>query len=182
MIEGSNRSRRVLLAVLVVGGLAVLSSYVYGYLAHPESRWDIWGGVPLSLRPLYTVSMFAAALGFFPFTLFFLLEVKPTDVRLPGATGYGVIVALYALALIASAAWMPLTFQMIEAPSQPVWYAIRVVLGLVALAAIGLLVALLKLRERKPVSWYRAAVVGCVLFCWQTVVLDAVLWPLYYPL
>jgi len=182
VIEGSNRSRRVLLAVLVVGGLAVLSSYVYGYLAHPESRWDIWGGVPLSLRPLYTVSMFAAALGFFPFTLFFLLEVKPTDVRLPGATGYGVIVALYALALIASAAWMPLTFQMIEAPSQPVWYAIRVVLGLVALAAIGLLVALLKLRERKPVSWYRAAVVGCVLFCWQTVVLDAVLWPLYYPL
>ncbi len=46
----------------------VLASYVHGYVTNPDIRWDIWGGIPSSLRPVYTVSMLGATAGFFLFT------------------------------------------------------------------------------------------------------------------
>jgi hypothetical protein len=174
------RLQRALFAVLVVGGVAVLASYGQGYLAHPDIRWDIWGGIPSALRPLYTVSMFAAAVGYIPLTLFILLRLDPSRVRFAAPLGYGVFVALYALVLAGSAAWMPLTYRMIEDPSHITWIAIRVTLGIVALASISLLLALLRLDQRQPAAWYRLAVAGSLLFCWQTVVLDAIVWPHYF--
>jgi hypothetical protein len=58
--------RRSLLALNVIGGTAVLASYVVGLGAVPGDA--LWGGVPESLRPLYTVNMFLAAAGYFLFT------------------------------------------------------------------------------------------------------------------
>ena len=56
------RSNRTALIVLnLVGGIAVLASYAWGIGGHPDARNALWGGVPDSLRPLYTVSMFSAA-------------------------------------------------------------------------------------------------------------------------
>ncbi|MBN1153073.1 MAG: hypothetical protein JXA58_07675 [Dehalococcoidia bacterium] len=160
----------------------MLVSYVHSFVSNPGIRWDIWGGVPPDLRPLYTASMLGAAVGFFPFTSFILLKAEPSWFRRRPDGGYCVFVALYALVLVASAAWMPLTYRMIEAPSGELWLAIRIVLGGVAVSALGLLLALLKSEQRQPRRWYRAALVGCVLFCWQTVVLDAIVWPYYFPL
>ena len=177
-----SRLQRALLVVVVVGGIAVLASYFHGYLAHPDIRWDIWGGTPSALRPLYTVSMLAAAVGYIPLTLFILFGIEPSRVRLVARLGYGVFVVLYVLVLSGSAAWMPLTYCMIEVPSHVTWIAIRVTLGVVAAASLGLLLAMLRIDQRQPALWYRLAVGGCVLFCWQTVILDAVVWPHYFPL
>lgn len=174
--------QRVLFRVVLVGGIAVLVTYAHGFLTHPEIRWDIWGGVPASLRPLYTASMCAAAAGFFPFTLFILLRLESSHARLGADLGYGVFVPLYLLVLAGSAAWMPLTYWMIEAPSRGVWLAVLTALGLVAAASLGLLLVLLRVDQRQPVGWYRLSVAGCLLFCWQTVVLDAVVWPYFFPL
>ena len=80
--------QRLLVAVLVVGGLAVLASYVVGFLTHPDTRWGIWGGVPASLRPLYTVSMLLAAAGFFPMTIYLLFRVDVDNGSLAGVSGY----------------------------------------------------------------------------------------------
>lgn len=175
------RLQTVLIGIICVGGIAVLGSYVHGYLTHPEVAWDIWGGVPESLRPVYTVSMFGAAIGFFPFTLFILLRVDPARFRFVGGQGYGAFLVLYALVLGASAAWMSLTYAMLENPSAALWTAIVIVLGIVAVGSLGILYGVLRIRHRQPVWWYRLAVVGCVLFCWQTVVLDAIVWTYYFP-
>ncbi len=176
------RPQQQLAVVIVSGGIAVLASYAHGYVTHPDIRWDIWGGIPGALRTLYTVSMLCAAAGFFPFTLFILFRVRPDSVRFPANRGYGVFTLSYALVLAGSAAWSPLTYAMLQSPSAPIWLAIRVTLGVVAAASLGLLGALFALKQRESATWYRLAVIGCLLFCWQTVVLDAVLWPYYFPL
>jgi hypothetical protein len=38
------REKKLLVAVLVVGGLAVLASYVAGFLTHPDTRIQILAG------------------------------------------------------------------------------------------------------------------------------------------
>jgi hypothetical protein len=175
------RVKLALTAIVVLGGIAVLASYVYGLVTHPHIGWSIWGGVPMSLRPLYTVSMIAAASGFFFFTSFIVLRIDPPRFRMTPRLGYGVFLVLYVFVLSGSVAWMPLTYRMLEEPSMPAWIAICGALAVVACGPIGLLCGLLRVEQRHPVRWYRLAVVGCLLFCWQTVVLDAVVWTYYFP-
>lgn len=168
-----------LIALNGVGGLAVLASYAHG-LGQPDAS-AFWGGVPEALRPVYTFSMFGAALGYFPFTSYVLMRMDPGEVRI-GRFGYGLLLVLYALVLIPSALWMPLTFLMIHAPDPLLWAAIRLDLALVALGSIGLLASLLLARPRDRGPHWALAVAGALLFFNQTVVLDAVVWPALYPL
>jgi len=173
--------RTVLLAVIILGGLAVVASYVYGFLSHADVRWDIWGGVPESLRPLYSVSMVLAAFGFFPFTLFILRRLEPSETRVAGRYGYSVFITLYLLVMAGSAAWMPLTYSMILNPEPVTWAAIRIALGVVAVGSLGLLGSLITVQPVTSTRWHRIAVAGCVLFNFQTVVLDALVWTAYFP-
>lgn len=175
------REQRVLLGVLLVGGIAVLASYVQGYLSHPEVRWEIWGGIPIEMRPVYTVSMVLAALGYFPMTTFFLLRVDPGTFRVAGRFGFSLITLSYVVVMAGSAAWMPLTYAMIGSPTAGLWVIVRIVLVAVAAGSLGLLFALLAGTEKTPKHWHRLAVLGCVFFCWQTMVLDALIWTYYYP-
>ncbi len=174
--------RRALVVVIIAGGFAVLASYGYGFVSYPDVRWEIWGGVPDSLQPVYSVFMVLAAVGFFPFTLFIILRLNPRETRMAGRYGYSVFITFYVLIMAGSAAWMPLTYSMIVQPASGTWLAIRVVLGTVAVGSLGLLGSLLTVRPGAPSStWYRLAIAGCVLFNIQTVVLDALVWTAYYP-
>jgi hypothetical protein len=87
---------------------------------------------------------------------------------------------LYALVLFPSAIWLQLTEAMIAQPSAWMWAAVRVDLALVGLGSLGLLVSLLTLNA--PVTRGRAlAVLGLLPFCLQTAVLDATVWPIFFP-
>jgi hypothetical protein len=174
--------RRTLTWINVLGGLAVLSSYAYGFAAHPASRGAVWGEVPEAIRPVYTVSMLLAAAGYFAFTYFLLLRVDPDRARVANLFRFGLFNALYAAILLPSAMWMPLTFAMIEQPSTELWLAIRLTLAIVGLASLGLSVALVALTPR-IVGWAGPlAIAGSVAFSFQTAFLDAVVWPAYFPL
>jgi hypothetical protein len=95
------------------GGVAVLVSYALCLMSSSTQAGDFWGGVPDGLRSLYTVNMFLAAAGYFAFTFFLMYRLKPTT-RGGGRFGLGTFNALYALILIPSALWMPLTFAMLD--------------------------------------------------------------------
>ena len=168
-----------LILLNVVGGVAVLASYAHGF-SQPNVE-AFWGGVPDALRPVYTFSMFGAAFGYFPLTSYILLRLDPERVRI-GRFGYRLFLLLYALVLIPSALWMPLTFVMIGDPSVALWAVIRLVLALVGLGSLGLLAALFVLEPRDRGPFWALAVAGALLFCNQTALLDAVVWPAYYPL
>lgn len=166
-------SRSSLLWINLLGGIAVLGSYAYGLAANPLTRGDVWGGVPDALRPVYTVNMFLAAAGYFAFSYFVFFRVDPARL--------GVFHPLYLLILLPSALWLPLTFAMLEGPSPLLWWTIRGTLALVGLGSIGLLVALVAAPAREATGARRLALFGCAAFCIQTAVLDAIIWPAFFP-
>jgi hypothetical protein len=180
--QPSRMNAKVGLAALnVVGGLAVLGSYAWG-LARPEVAAGLWGGVPASLRGLYTVNMLLAAAGYFPFTSLLLFGTTPARFEEETGFSYGpATLGAYALVLGPSALWLPLTAAMIEAPSALLWLAIRLDLALVGLGALTLLFLVARIARARGGAWAWAAVIGCAPFVLQTALLDAVLWPYFWP-
>jgi hypothetical protein len=174
------RERKLLAALNVAGGIAVLASYAWGVALAPALRTGLWGGVPESLRGLYTANMLLAAAGYFPFTYALLFATTPDRFRREARAPYRVLHLLYALVLGPSALWLPLTAAMIEAPSEALWLAIRAVLAAVAVGALGLLALLVRVARarRDALGW--SAVAGAVPFVTQTAILDALVWPAYW--
>jgi hypothetical protein len=174
-------TRRSLLWLNVVGGVAVLGSYAHGLASHPLTRSEVWGGVPESLRPFYTVSMLCAAAGYFAFSFFVFFRLDPPTTRVFGRFGFGAFHLLYALILLPSALWMPLTFAMLDAPSGALWAAIRATLALVGIGSLGLVAAIARAEPARAPVARGVAVAGALAFSLQTAVLDALVWPAYFP-
>jgi hypothetical protein len=161
--------------------MAVLASYAIGLGSGSISGDALWGGVPQSLRPLYTVNMLLAAAGYFLFTPYILLRLSPATTRIAGGRGFGVFHLLYALVLLPSALWLPLTAHVLARPSAFAWALVRADLALVAVGSLGLLAALLTLSSDAP-RGRTLAVIGLLPFCLQTAVLDAIVWPAFFTL
>lgn len=168
--------KRWLILINVLGGAAVLGSYGLGVLAHADAGTVLWGGVPQTLRPLYSLGMLAAALGYFAFTGYLLFGVDAQQARVGKRYGFGIFNLIYVGILLPSALWMPLTFAYLEQPSVWLWWVIRVVLLLVGIASLGLLTALLALKPRRTAWAFWLAVAGIIGFSFQTAILDALVW------
>lgn len=175
-----NPQKRTLLWVNLLGGSAVLASYAWNLLAHPEAGGDFWGGVPVAMQPVYVVTMLLAATGYFAFTRF-VFRLRPAQVKIGERLGYGAFKWIYALILVPSALWMPLTYAMIENPSAGLWVSIRLVLAAVGVGSLLLIAALIRMQPRAPMGSYRLAVAGSIAFTFQTALLDALVWPAFFP-
>jgi hypothetical protein len=165
----------------VAGGILVLGSYAYGLITHPANRDAIWSGVPEAIKPLYTANMLLAAAGYLAFTYFVLFHLSPDNSQLANLSGYKVFYIIYALILVPSALWMPLTYAALGHPGSILYYwAVRITLAIVGLASLALLGMLLSLHssESSPTFWL--AVAGAVFFCIQTAALDAVVWTAFF--
>lgn len=166
----------ILLVINIIGGAAVIGSYIFGLNAQPGGANALWGGVPENIRPLYGVSMILAALGYFAFLYFILFRLVPSEVLIGGRFGFSLFYIIFLVILIPSAFWMPLTNMYVGNPSTGLWIGIRTVLALVGLASIALVWALLSLQGRVPGITYWLAVAGSGYFTFHTAILDAVVW------
>ena len=171
--------KKTWLAINAVGGAAVLGSYVHGLATHPDTRDELWGTMPLELQAVYGVTMLLAAGGYFFFSYFFVVRTDADTVRF-GRYGFGLINALYAVIMVASALWLPLTFAYLEAPSPALWTTIRVDLLAVGMASLGLLLSLFVMKPRAEGAAAVFALLGLVFFCLQTAFLDALVWPQFF--
>ncbi len=165
----------VLLIINIIGGAAVIASYVFGLRGQAGGADVLWGGVPPSIRPVYGISMILSALGYFAFIYFILGRLVPDDVRI-GRFGFSIFFAIFLLILVPSAFWMPLTNQYVQSPGTGLWIAVRTVLAVVGLASIGLVWALLALEPRGHGAAYWLAVAGSAYFAFHTAILDAIIW------
>ncbi len=161
-----NRERTIFLGLQVVLGPLVLGSYVYGATNWPDAVAAMWGGVPDAMRGVYTAWMFVAATGYLVFTPALFLH----------AAGAPRLHALYAAVLVGSVLWLPLTKLQLDGA---VPFAL-VVLDLWLVAAGSLALLATTLRARLPGAWRFAAPLGAFAFCLQTVLLDAIVWPLLW--
>ncbi|MBN1533328.1 MAG: hypothetical protein JXA20_11740 [Spirochaetes bacterium] len=170
-----------MLAINMLCGGGVIFSYVHGLMSNPDSGPALWGEVPKTLTPLYTVSMFTAAAGYLLFTYYVFFRLDPEAARI-GRFGYGLFNLLYLLILVPSILWMPFTFSMIANPSPVTWVMIRTVLALVGIGSLAMLAAILKVQPGPQGLPHVLAVIGCIAFSFQTAVLDALVWTHYFPL
>jgi hypothetical protein len=167
--------------IIVLGGLAVVGGYVLWLALNPGSGDALWGGVPQRLRPVFTAGMLAAAVGYLVFVALLLFRLDPATLSIAGRPAYPVLNGLLLGFLLPSALWMPLTFALLARPSAALWVVVRLVLVIVALSGVGLVIALLALRPRPRGALYWLGVAGAVLFTLHTLVLDALVWPAYFP-
>jgi len=174
--------KKYLLAINIIGGSSVIFSYIYSLLKHPEAGPALWGDIPKTLMPYYTVSMFSAAVGYLLFTYFLLFRLNTDEALVAGRYSYGLFNWLYVVILIPSALWMPLTFAMIGHPSLWTWIAIRAVLAAVGIGSLCMLAALIWVQPRTPAWAHILALIGAIAFCIQTAILDALVWPAFFPL
>jgi hypothetical protein len=165
----------------LLGGAAVLGSYAWGFRTLPDASAALWGGVPPVIRPLYTACMFLAAGGYFLFTYYILFDLPANETRIAGGWGYSLFNFLYAAILVPSALWLPMTSALLGAFNPAGRRIVQADLWIVALASLALLLALISAEPRSHPAARRRAIVGCALFCLQTVVLDAIVWSLLFP-
>jgi hypothetical protein len=166
----------VLLLVNIVGGIAVIGSYVLGLRGESGGSNALWGGVPKNIRPVYTVSMLLSAIGYLAVLYFVFFVVDPDKVVIGGRFGFALFIPIILLILLPSAFWMPLTNRFVSDPGTGMWIAIRAVLFVVGLASIALAWAFFALKPSNHGVAYWFAVAGSCYFAFHTLVLDAVLW------
>lgn len=171
-----HRQKQILLLIILIGGSAVLSSYLLGFFQYQNASQALWGGIPQNIQSLYTLGMLLGALGYFAYTYFILFHLNPTETRISSRYSYDLFNILYFTILIPSALWLPFTNQAIEQSSQLWVWLVKIVLAVVAAGSLGLLGALLKVQPRQPAWAHRIAIIGSMAFCFQTLVLDAIIW------
>ena len=166
----------ILLIINILGGAAVIGSYVLGLRGQSGGTNILWGSVPADIRPIYTVSMILSALGYFAFLYYILFRLDPAQIKIFGISGFTMFYVIFLFILVASAFWMPLTNMYVGNPSTGVWIGIRTVLAIVGLSSIALTLAFLTLQGKVPGLAYWLAVVGSGYFAFHTTVLDAIVW------
>lgn len=179
-MAGWNYNQIIVLIVNILGGIAVIGSYVQGIMTHPGSGNALWGGVPSSMRLLYGLGMLLAAIGYFAFSYFILFRINPDGLKITGIFNYLSFAVIFFVILTASTFWMPLTYVMIANPNNGTWISIRIVLVLVGIGALLLVLALLTMRPKELSLAYWFAVGGAVAFCLHTGILDAIIWPMLF--
>ncbi len=170
--------RRRFLGIQIVLGPAILATYAYGFAVWPDAVGAMWGGVPSELRGLYTAWMFVAAAGYCAFTPALFLHADPERSRVVFGLGYRALHAIYVALLAGSSLWMPLT-KWHQDGALP-FACVVLDLWLVAAGSLALFATTLRLTPALPGAWRSVAPLGAAAFCVQTVLLDALVWPLLW--
>jgi hypothetical protein len=170
----------ILLVINIIGGIAVISSYIFGIRGKSGGANALWGGVPSNIRPVYVISMILSALGYFAFLYFILFEIVPDEVLIGGRFGFNLFYTIFLVILLPSALWMPLTNVYIGNRSTGIKVGVRIILALVGLASIALVWAILSLETRTPNVPYWLAVAGSSYFAFHTAILDGIIWSVLF--
>jgi hypothetical protein len=162
----------ILLIINILGGAAVILSYIYGLKGQAGGANVLWGNVSESIRPLYTVSMILSAISYFAFIYYILFRIDPGTSNI----SYYLFFAIFIVILGASAFWMPLTNMFVNNGGTGLWIAVRGVLALVGLGSIALFWVLLSLSPETRGLAYWLAVAGAGYFAFHTAILDGIVW------
>ena len=167
-------SKIAILIINLIGGAAVIGSYVWVLKGNNKGAVAFWGGTPAAVKSLYTISMLLSAVCYFAFMYFLLLKLDYSIINI------SLLYTAFLGILIASAFWMPLTNNYLAQASAGIWLAIRLTLAIVGVASILLACLLISLHNTQTGTAYWLAVVGSMYFAFHTAILDMLLWPVYF--
>jgi len=172
------RQKYLFFIINIVGGSSILFSYAYGLITQIELRNYLWGAIPESIKPFYIISMFMAAFGYFLFTSYILKKIffnTDNNLSLLWLTNI-----LYSGIIFPSVLWMPMTFEYLVNGSVELWWSIRMVLFVVGISSSLLFILLLFLNFKNKSDFKFMSIIGIFSFWVQTLILDALVWPMYF--
>ncbi len=102
----------------IIGGIVVLGGYAFTLVSNPETRNDLWGGIPESWKPLYTLSMFTSAFGYLYATYYCAFKGGLDAQFFGGKYKASIMTILIAIFLFSSSFWIHSTFSYIDSPTQ----------------------------------------------------------------
>jgi Co/Zn/Cd efflux system component len=179
-------TRDIVRMTVIVGGILVLSSYVWGVskMDHPD---QLWGGVSKSLQKITVPMMFLAAIGFLVFwwnSMYSLSLEEVKSLQYPWSTndenGLQRLFVAFLLFLVPSMLWLESTrFHEQHAYS---WTPFLVI-GILALVAIGnvLLILLSYSAYQQQVPGGGLMLIGTILLAIQVIINDLIIWSYAYP-
>ncbi|MDP6771973.1 MAG: hypothetical protein QF704_14825 [Anaerolineales bacterium] len=164
--------------VNVIGGIAVLCSYVLGLLLYPGVRESLWGGVTGDWRPIFTISMLFSAIGYLAFCYFVGFKSNGESSPLVENSALSILCALF---LIASTVWMPSTIAYINT-NQVLWWNLVVgSLWVTALSLVGLVFLVIGAKVEAPTLHKYLTIAGVTYIAFHCLILDAVIWAVKFP-
>lgn len=164
----------IIFTINIIGGIAVMGSYVWGLRSGAAGADALWGGTPAGVRPVYTISMLLSALGYFAFIYFILFRLNPATFN------FSIFYIIFLGILVASAFWMPLCNLFLANPNIALWISIRIVLAIVGVSSVALAWVLISLHAKEAGIAYWLAVAGSAYFAFHTAILDMILWPIFF--
>jgi len=168
----------IYLVLTVVGGLAVLGSYVYAWQDADQGEL-LWGTTPESVRGIYTLCMFPATLGYLvPFAYF--LATPWEDLRIGGQPIFERLSSINLVFLGSATLWMPMSWAALDAGNQALFWPIQGVLAVTGASALAFTLLLARLDGPPRPRFHRAALWASCFLVWQCGVLDALVWPRFF--
>ena len=163
-------------ALNIIGGFAVLGSYVHGLWRHPGQGMLLWGEVPEEVRGPYTAMMFPAAFGYLTaFAYLITSDLRWLDAQLAG--GLSRFITLKALFLASAAAWMPLCWLGIDHGLTWMIWPIQGVLAITGATAAYFVWQFARLEDTKRPRFRKAALWGYGFLAIQCTLIDGLIWP-----
>ena len=167
--------------VNILGGIAVLGSYIWGLSSYPEHRETLWGGISGAWRWVFFVSMMLAAVGYLTFAYYEFFRSGAKAYQENGILGPYTVSIICAVFLCASTVWMPSTLAYINTHQVQWWLVALSSLWVTAASLFLLLIALLLAGDYESSRYYYLAVGGIAYILFHCTVFDAVVWAIRFP-
>jgi len=165
-------SKKFLVGVVVFGLIGVILSYYLGMKGVEGGLSALWGNMPERYRPLYFIT---GGLAFVGYGIAFSFLMFKTDLFNYYPFSRSMIVVL-----VASMLWLPYTAEMINEPSDFTWVKVRIALLLVGLGAWFFMRRVWLCSGEGHGTWHKVAIAGAMIFFFHTMVMDAILWPMWF--
>ena len=167
--------------VNIIGGIAVLGGYIFALLSHPETRSDLWGGVPIQWRVWIVSSMFLAAFGYC-YAMYYMVINEGLSLHFFwGKVDAAKMIILLILFLSSSSLWIYTTFSYIDSPTYLKWAFVQAELWITAISILLITIGLVTASGVEQPLKHNISILGLSLISFHCLVLDAMLWINRFP-
>ena len=175
------RLQSQVLWINIIGGILVLGGYIYALIQHPNTRSDLWGGVPEEWRMWIVSSMFFAAFGYCYAMKYMIINDGLSLGFFWGKFDAGKMIILLLLFLFSASLWIHTTFSYIDSPTYLKWFFVQLELWITALSILLFTVGLATATGVQNSFQHNFSIIGLGIISFHCLILDAFLWINKFP-
>ncbi|MBH50753.1 MAG: hypothetical protein VYA83_05305 [Candidatus Neomarinimicrobiota bacterium] len=170
------------LIINIIGGIAVLGGYVVALINHPDTRGELWGGVPENLRFWITSFMFVSAFGYCLAMYYLIFQDGLSLDFFWGKLNANYMKGLLIIFLLTAACWIHTTFSYLETGNQVLWTFVQIELWLTGISIFLMMIGLATASGINNNFLHSSSVIGLLIISFHCLALDAMLWISRFPI